>query len=362
MLKRLSEYYEVVVITSPGPELEEICQREGVRAIAVPIERPIAIWKDMVSLARLIRVYYKEKPYIIHGVVSGKASFLSMIAGWLLNVPIRIYTFTGASGFYRTGLNGYILRITYKISCMCATHVLPEGFGVKDDLEKFHVTSKPLKVLGNGNIRGIDANYFQRTSDLTKEAMKIKEKIGGEFVFSFVGRIVRDKGIDELVQAFIIINKSFPSTRLLLIGDYDNGLDPISQESKNEIENNPSVFYAGRQKDVRPWFMASDCFVLPSYREGVPNTVLEAGAMGLPSVVTDINGSREIILNGKNGLIVPKKNMKSLYDAMLQMINKKEETKMMAAAARDLVISRYEQGYVQQCLLDYYAEIIENKK
>ena len=362
LFRKMSNDFEIVVIASPGPELGMIEERDGVRTIAVPIERPIAIRKDIISLIKLIKAFRREKPDVVHGVVGGKASFLSMIASRLLRVPIRIYTFTGMGSVYKTGVVGVVQRTADRISCKCATHIIPESFGVKADLEKHHITDKPLKVLGNGNIRGIDAEYYKSSPSIIAASNEIKKKIGGDFIFCFVGRIVRDKGINELVQAFTLLNKKEPQTRLVLVGGYDNGLDSIAPETLSEINNNSSIFSPGLQKDVRPWLQASNCFVLPSYREGMPNSVLEAGAMGVPSVVTDINGSREIIINNKNGLIVPPKDMKSLYNAMTYMYLNKNETEIMASNSRGLILSRFEQNYVHNCLLQYYNEILEDYK
>lgn len=358
ILKKLSEEYEVVIIASPGPQMKTIEERENVRTVAIPIERPISLWKDLVSFIRIIKTFKKEKPDIVHGVVSGKGSFLAMIAGWLLRVPIRIYTFTGNGGLSKTGILGFVLKTTSRISCFCATHLIAEGLGVKTDLETSKITKKELRILGNGNIRGIDADYYKRTDEVIAEAEKIKHDIGGQFVFSFVGRIVADKGINELVNAFSRLNKIDTGTRLLLIGGYDYGFNPVLDQTRKEIDSNPSIFAVGIQSDVRPYLVASNCFILPSYREGVPNSVLEAGAMGVPSIVTDINGSREIIHNGETGLIIPSKDENALYDAMLFMNTHTTEVEKMAAISRESVLSRYEQKYVHQCLLDYYKEII----
>jgi glycosyltransferase involved in cell wall biosynthesis len=235
---------------------------------------------------------------------------------------------------------------------------MPEGKGVMDDLQR-HITRKPMKVLGYGNVRGVDMDAFSRRPEVMAEATKLRRD--DLFTFIFVGRIVGDKGINELVQAFIRLQKVKPGVRLLLVGNYEANLDPVKPETKALIDNTPSIKAVGPQygDDLKAYYAASDCFVFPSYREGFPNTVMEAGAMDLPSIVTDINGSREIINNGENGVIIPSKDADALYSAMLRMATDTPTTQRMARSARPLIASRFEQSFVRQCLYNFYKEISE---
>lgn len=145
---------------------------------------------------------------------------------------------------------------------------------------------------------------------------------------------------------------------MLLIGGQEPKLDPLKPETISIISTNPAIEAVGRQDDVRPWLVASNAFVFPSYREGFPNVVIEAGAMGLPSIVTDINGSNEIIIDGKNGTIIPPRDSNALYYAMKYMIDNTAKAAEMGANARPLIAARYEQSYVRRCLKDYYREIL----
>ena len=290
-----------------------------------------------------------------------KAGLLCMIAAWLTRVPVRVHTFTGLVFPTATGLKRKILMLTDSLTCACATHVIPEGEGVKNDLLNYGITKKPMKVLGYGNVRGIDIVRFDRRPEVMALAQEIRKV--DVFTFVFVGRIVRDKGINELCQAMEMLSGIAP-VRLLLIGPYEDDLDPISQSSKDIIENNPSIEYLGSKygDEVLACYAAADCFVFPSYREGFPNTVIEAGAMGLPSIVTDINGAREIIIDGENGVIVPSKDAEALHDAMLKMLEDKAERERMAGNARHLIETRYEQRFVRQCLYDFYKEVLSTEK
>ncbi len=356
ILKELSEKYEVVALSSPGEEIPVIAECEGVRTITVPMERYISIKKDIISLWKLIKVFRSEKPTIVHSMTP-KAGLLCMMAAYLTRVPIRIHTFTGLVFPTSTGLKRKILMLTDSITCACATHIIPEGEGVKNDLVNNGITKKPMRVLGYGNVRGVDMEHFSRRP----EVMKLSESIRNDslLTFLFVGRIVRDKGINELCQAMDRLS-GFAPARLIFVGYYEETLDPISDESRDIIDKNPSIEYVGPKlgDELLAYYAAADCFVFPSYREGFPNTVLEAGAMGLPSIVTDINGSREIIRQDENGVIIPSKNVNALFDAMVNMVRDKAARERMAGNARRMVAERFEQGFVRQCLLDFYNEIL----
>ena len=351
LLKELKhEGYEVVAVSSPGEELNELAEREGVRTIAVPMERRISPFKDMKSLWQMYRVMRHERPDMVHSMTP-KAGMVTMVATWLARVPIRIHTFTGLVFPTSTGLKRRILMFTDWLTCACATHIIPEGEGVKADLLNNKITKKDIRVLGHGNIRGIDLDKF-------KPEPRQPHTEGRGFTFVFVGRLVGDKGINELIEAFSRLNKEHPETRLVLVGPEEEKIDPIKPETAAEINRNQAIEAVGKQKDVRPFFASADALVFPSYREGFPNVVIEAGAMGLPSIVTDINGSREIIIDGKNGMIVPSKNAEALYEAMKHFVENPEDVKRMAENARPLIASRYEQSYVRQCLKDFYKECI----
>ncbi len=347
--------YEVVAVSSPGPEMEIIRRREGVRTVAVPMERRMAPLKDLKSLWGLIRVFRQEKPTMVHSMTP-KAGLLCMIAAWFCRVPVRVHTFTGLVFPTAKGMTQKILIFTDRLTCACATHVIPEGEGVKADLQNYRITRKPLRVLGHGNVRGIDLEHYDRTPEVMSEAAKISKP--GVFTFIFVGRLVGDKGINELVEAFTRLNEKYPDTRLILVGGQEPHLDPLKPATIKEIECNKAIEDVGRQQDVRPWFAAAECLVFPSYREGFPNVVIEAGAMGLPSIVTNINGSREIIIEGRNGIIIPSHNVDSLFEAMESLLTEKEKRIRMAQEARSLIASRYEQSYVRKCLKQFYHQIL----
>ena len=360
LLRDLSSRYEIIALSSPLPELENIRKREKVRTISVPMARKIAPFSDLKSLFELIRIFRKERPDMVHSITP-KAGLLSMMAARWTRVPVRIHTFTGLIFPYEKGWKRRLLMMTDRLTACCATHVIPEGIGIRDDLIRFRITRKPLRVLGNGNVRGIDLNHYVRTETLSRKAADIRNYYripDDSFAFIFVGRLDRDKGIDELVQAFRMLEKEYPKVHLFLVGIEEPDGKSILDETREIITRDDHIHLSdGWQADVRPWYAAADALVHPSRREGFPNVVIEAGAMGLSSIVTDINGSREIVKDGQNGKIVPAQDPEALYAAMKEFLEQPEMVREMAAAARDLA-GRYEQNYVRQCLDIFYREVL----
>lgn len=382
--------FEVVALSSEDEDLKELALREGVRTIGVEMDRHISPLKDLRSLCRLVRVFYQEKPDMVHSMTP-KAGLLCMMAAWMARVPIRVHTFTGLVWPTATGLTRRILMLTDKITCACATHVIPEGYGVLNDLRDYKITDKQMRILGYGNVMGVNLSFW------SKKKLKSEES----FTFLFVGRIVGDKGINELVSAFSRLltqvkegkrekGKEVPGrVRLVLVGRYEEDLDPVSVETRRLIDSIPEIEAVGPQygEDLKAWYADADCFVFPSYREGFPNTVLEAGAMELASIVTDINGSNEIITSVSekvkeleservrggsqhllpeermsvrdNGVVIPSKDADALYDAMIWMMEHPEERQKMGKRAREIVSERWEQGFVRQQLYDFYHEVLK---
>lgn len=355
MLPDLQKKYEVVLLSSSGLEWEEVRRLHlDVKCIEVDMERHISPIKDIKSLWQLWRTFCKEKPKMVHSMTP-KAGLLCMLAARMAGVPVRVHTFTGLVFPTSVGLKKKILMATDWLTCACATHIIPEGEGVKNDLLNNGITKKPIRVLGYGNCRGIDLERFDKTPEVMEQAGKLRKKSVCTFIV--VGRIVGDKGINELVEAFVKLNKENSATRLILVGCYEDKLDPLKSETLNLIKNCSAIEAVGQQNDVRPWFAAADVAVLASYREGFPNVVIEAGAMGLPQIVTDINGAREIIIEGENGTVIPSKSVDALYNAMKHMLDT-DYRDGLANNARKLIASRYEQGFVRKCLCDFYDKIL----
>ena len=355
-LSYLSKYYDVMGISSEGVELTEVASGEGINTQAVRMSRHIDIIRDIKSLYHLYKLFKNGRPTIIHSITP-KAGLLSMIAGYAAHVPVRMHTFTGLIFPSRSGLLRSILLNMDRLICLFSTQIIPEGRGVRDEMIRFKLTKKPLEVIGNGNINGVDGSHFN--ADLFSKTAKnaIRKKLGisqKEYCFIFVGRLVKEKGIVELVDAFIQVNKEYPHTRLLLVGDYEQSLDPLPKYTIDSIDNHPGVLSLGFQKDVRPFFAVSRALAFPSYREGFPNVPLQAGAMGIPSKVSDVNGCNEIIIHQFNGLLIPPRNSQALSNAMSRLLLDKKLYEQICLNARESVINRYDRNYLWPLFRNQY--------
>ena len=358
-LRFMSDYYTVKGIASEGPGHAMMHTDEGVETIPVRIERKISLLADIKALYGLYRIFKREKPFIVHSLTP-KAGLLSMMAAYFAGVPYRMHTFTGLIFPTKTGLMKSVLVFFDKIICRCATHVYPEGEGVKRDLISYGITKKPLKVIANGNVNGIDLDHFDPALYDVEKKIKIRKDLGiseSDFLLSFIGRIVSDKGIEEMVNAFLEIKKSHEKVKLLLVGPYEKKLDPLPDYVHKEIVSNPDIITIGFQKDVRPFFAITDVFVFPSYREGFPNVVLQAGAMGKYSIVTDINGSNEIIEEGLNGTIIPVRDTEKLIEAIAYAITEGDRHREPDARYRALIRKKYRQQLVWEAQLKEYQDL-----
>ena len=358
----LNEHYNVVAVSGQDEHLQLVKVREKVRVVDLKMERKMSLVKDFISLIKLYKLLKKEKPNIVHSITP-KAGLITMLAAYLAGVPIRLHTFTGLIFPTKEGLPKKILMAMDKVLCKCATAIYPEGEGVKADLIHYGITKKPLKVIANGNVNGIDVDYFSADiyTDETKRLLKDELNIGkDDFVFIFVGRLVGDKGINELVRAFVSLSDRQCDCKLLLVGAFESDLDPLSSETITSIENNEKIIAVGFQNDVRPYFSISNALAFPSYREGFPNVVMQAGSMGLPSIVTNISGCNEIVIDGKNGMIIPVKDTLALENAMERLIVEVGFKESIKTNARALITSRYKQEMVWNAILAEYKRLEQN--
>lgn len=384
MIPDLVKKYEVILLSSPGYDWIEVNDvLHLVKCESVVMSRRIDVFGDLKALYRIWKLFRRERPDMVHSMTP-KAGLLCMLAARLAGVPVRVHTFTGLVFPTARGFKRRVLMATDRLTCACATNIIPEGEGVKRDLLENGITRKDIRVLGYGNCQGIDLDRFDpaREYEVNSDSdagvppklfdieqpkffvanQNLRPVLKNDYItFIAVGRLVGDKGINELVTAFQRINSEYPKTRLILLGHTESKSDPLKPDIVEVLRNHPMIEAVGLQYDIRPWLAVADCAVLASYREGFPNAVIEAGAMGLPQIVTDINGANEIIIEGRNGTIVPPRDSDALYKAMRRMINEPDWRRQLAANARQMIVSRYDQHFVRHCLYDFYDEILGNK-
>ena len=345
-LKYMSSFYEVVAISSDPVYLEKIGNREGVRTFPLRLTRKITPFADFLAVVTLLLWLRKEKPLIVHSHTP-KAGLVAMLASKLAGVPIRLHTVAGLPLLETTGLKRKLLNFIEWLTYSCATKVYPNSFGLR----------AKIGVIANGSSNGIDIDYFNRNAISDEVISSYKEKYtisSSDFVFIFVGRLVSDKGINEMVIAFERVQKKNAAAKLLLVGHFEPDLDPILPETLLKIKENKAIISVGYQNDVRPFYAISNALLFPSYREGFPNVVMQAGAMNLPSIVSDINGCNEIIEADVNGVIIPIKDSKAIENAMNNFIENPNYFGKLQGKAREMITSRYGQLHVWKAIHEEY--------
>jgi len=328
----------------------------------LPLVRRPHVFKDIKALIATYNWLRKIKPDILH-THTPKAGLIGMIAGFFAGVPVRVHTVAGIPWMESSGLSRLFYKAFEYLTYSFATKIYPNSHGLHSFLMKeLPFAINKYKVIGNGSSNGIDVDYFSSDSIIeTKELLRNRYKISlDSFVWLYIGRIVKDKGIDELVQVFLKMGNNH---KLLLVGSFEDDQDPISQKTKNIIKNNSNIILMGFQKDVRPFIKLSDSLVFPSYREGFPNVPMQAAAMNLPQIATNINGCNEIVIPQVSGILVPPKDIHALFTAMKQMSEDYEFRKKIILSSRSTIVNRYSRKEILKLLeQEYYELLINNKK
>jgi len=343
--KYLSQFFKTKLVTSYSANNIDIASYEGVELKSIDMTRKITIFKDLKALFQIFFFILDEKPDIVY-TFTPKAGLLGMIASYFAGVPVRIHNIVGMPLMEAKGFKKILLKFIEKLTYIFATKLLCNSYGLKEYINE-HLTKKEIHIVGQGSVNGVDTDHFN--DDLNENEKKIIRDeyniFENDFVLTFVGRIVKDKGINELVEAFIELKKNHSNLKLLLVGDYEENLNPIKQENMNIINNSEDIIFVGFQNDIRKFLAISNLFLLPSYREGLPNSLIEAGSYGIPLIATDINGCNEIIIDKETGILVEKKSMKSLKDAIELLLTDEELYKSIKSKVRESMIERYSQGY-----------------
>ncbi len=350
----LSEDFDITAIASHKDDLIKIGEDNGIKTHYIPMEREISLFKDFYSLICFICYFIKERPYIVHGNTP-KGSLLSMIAAWVTRVPVRIYMchglrYQGCGGFKRK-----LLMFMERISCRCATEVMCVSNGIKEVLIEDKITNKEPVVIWNGSVRGIDTIKFN--PDNFKDNSNLKQQYNlneNDFILTFVGRIVKDKGINELVEAVNILHSKYANIKLLLIGKFENTGNPVSDITKRIIDESDFIITTGPQSNIASFLSITDLFVFPSYREGFGLSLMEAGAMGVPSIASNIPGCNEVVIDGKTGILIPSHSSQAIIESIENLYNDKELLNYIKSNCRNSIIERYEQKKLWQYYKEHY--------
>jgi glycosyltransferase involved in cell wall biosynthesis len=356
----MSQYFNVIAVSTKGDLLGKVAQREGVITKSLTMKRGVSPIRDMISIIRMYTFLSKVRPDIIHSHTP-KAGLVSMIAGYLSGVPIRMHTVAGMPLESRKGLKRKLLLFAERLTYRFATRVYANSYGI----ERFIIDNRlmsinKLGIIRKGSSNGIDSQYFARSPELESNAVHIRKQLGIDketFVFGFIGRLVRDKGINELISCFAELAK-VNDIHLILVGKYENHLDPLSESSVRLIDELTNISFVGYQADVRPYFLSFDAFVFPSYREGLPNVLLQAAAMEVAILASDCTGNTDIVENEVNGLLFKTADEESLKKAMLRIITESER-KNYIVSSRSIIENNYERQGLWNDLYSEYKELIK---
>lgn len=307
---------------SEGEYVEAFERQEKTKVLRLAMERDISLAKDLKSLIGCIRILRKERPEIVNASTP-KAGLIVTLAAYVCGVPIRIYTMRGLRLETTTGLKRQILLTAEKVAAAAATHCLAISESLKDQVVDFKIVSpEKVSVLGKGSGDGFEVAKFQAGSELQEKVEQHKAVYGiseGHIVLGFTGRLTKDKGIVELVGAFRKLQATYSNLKLLIVGDYDE-TDPVPDEARKEIQENPDIIHTGFQRDPVPFFHLMDVFVFLTKREGFGNVSVEAALSGVPVVVSAVTGAKDTIVDGKSGFLVDPTNDTDILEKLELLI------------------------------------------
>lgn len=358
--KYFSKFFDITIVSSNKSELEKLGKKQGVKTFCLPLTRKITPFKDIIAIFKLYFFLKRENPKIVHSHTP-KAGFVGMTASFFAGVPIRMHTVAGLPLMERKFIKKKVLIFIEKLTYLFATNVYSNSKKLMEFiLSKKFCSKRKIKTLANGSSNGIDTKYFSdNISLISKNKLLDTLKIlKNDFVFCYVGRVVKDKGINELVSAFNELNLKNKNCKLIIVGKIENETNPVSKSTMGIIKKNKNILLTGFKNDVRPYLSIGNCFVFPSYREGFPNVLMQAGAMDLPCIATNINGCNEIIQDNINGFLIPPKNIDALVKAMQKIMDKKLIIKL-SKNSRLMVKEKYDQKYFWKKLLIEYNNLVK---
>ena len=351
--------FNVIMISADGKEVEDLKKQEECEHIIVPMTRSITPLKDIISFFKLRKVIKKYKPDIVH-THTPKAGLLGMLAARSLGIKIRIHTVGGLPLIIETGFKRRLLMLTEKLTYFGATEVWPNSRSMMNFIIDYKLAkAEKLAVIDNGSTNGIDLKKFS-TQNLNEE---IKNKINASIpqlpglkILS-VGRMVKDKGIEELVSVFEKLQQQH-QLQLILIGPFESHLDPLSSQTLDTLINNPAITHISWSDSIEYYMALADIFVHPSHREGFPNVILQAGAMHLPVVCSNIPGNADIIQNERTGFMFEVKNEDDLYTKLKFAIENKESTEKIAQSLFEEVTQLYSRKRIHEVILQTYNRLL----
>jgi glycosyltransferase involved in cell wall biosynthesis len=353
--------FRVHAVSSPGPDLVAFGRNERIPVHAVEMPRRITPWRDVRALAALLRVLHQVRPTIVHAHTP-KGGLLGMIAATLSRTPVRIYHVRGLPALSAAGLRRRLLWRVERIACslahlvLCVSHSLREE-GIRQGL----CPAEKITVLAAGSGNGVDAKGRFNPETLEGSARaETRGRLGippDATVIGFVGRVVRDKGIVELTEAWEMLRGMDRKLQLLLVGPFEPQ-DAVPPEIAVRLREDPRVHLVGMDWNTPPLYAAMDLVALPTHREGFPNVPLEAAAMGIPVVATRIPGCVDAVLDGVTGTLVPAGDADTLAGAIEAYVRDPALRRHQGAVGRERVLLEFEQEMIWEALHREYHRLL----
>lgn len=355
--------FDMMIVSSPGEDLERTAGENGVRSLGIKMEREISPFQDLASLWRLCRVIRRFRPDLTD-VGTPKAGLLGGIAAWLNRVPGRIYILHGLRCETATGLKRRVLLLTERLACLCAHRVICVSESLRQRAVLLGIVElERTVVLGSGSCNGVDADLFELTPVRFQAALELRRHLGipkDAPVIGFVGRFVADKGIAELFEAYAQVRVRFPELRLLLVGDFEEG-DPVPEQLREQIKSDPHITITGFLKDVAPYYHVMDVLALPTRREGFPTVVLEAHAAAKPVVTFRATGAVDAVVDGVNGIVVAVGDVRALAEALTSLIENPALAQTMGQRGYERVLREFQPIEIWSALTKTYVHLLREK-
>lgn len=354
--------HQLDLVCSRGPGFEELEHTPGVTVHSIEMVRTISPVADLSALVRLWSLYRRSNFDIVHSTTP-KAGLLSALAGLLAGVPLRLHTFTGQPWATLSGPVRWLARMSDWLIAHLNTQCYADSASQRDFLiAEGLCRADQVKVLGAGSIAGVDVDKIKQAARLhpaakTKAALSIPANAA---VIAFIGRVTRDKGIVELITAFDRVLRQCPDCYLVVVGPLEPERDALPVEILKTIRDHPRIRLTGYQPAPEKYLAAADLLCLPSYREGFGNVVVEAAAIGIPTVGTSIVGLKDSVVDGETGILVPPQNEAALADALICLLTDAGKKEKMGRAAEIRTIDLFSASRINSLVVQEYQTLFKS--
>jgi len=357
---------DVLMVSADGPQRERVMKAEGCPHRIVPMTRSITPWQDLRCLWMMWKLIRQERPDIVH-THTPKAGLLGMTAAWLAGVPLRLHTVAGMPLETAHGRKRWLLLQVERLTAFFATEVWPNSPALWRAIEHWGICPPhKLRMLGSGSTNGIDLSVFSPDALDPGRLQKLRQDLAWQpqhTVLLFVGRLVRDKGIVELVEAFSILAEAFPNLHLILLGELEKerSSECLPEETLRLLGTHPRIRLQGWVDQVAEYLALADFLVHPSHREGFPNVLLQAGALACPIICSDISGNRNLIEDEHRGLLFRVGDSKHLAEKIREGLAQRKQESEKAEKLQAWIRDHFDRQKMHQRYLEAYRNLLDRK-